>query len=418
MGRGLGLSPTWSPTVTSPPRSADLPPYAGGAGRGRAARQGTSQPGHWPRAQPGPPLAATRQGLSPLFVGTWRDTAPWDTGGQRCPGGWGHPQACPHPSVSPSTSQCLVVTGVGRSTAGVAGCPQMHSPSAVSPLPAPRRAPTGRALPRPFSSGRRAGKWHPGRRHAPARMCGMAGSTGRPCRCHAGLCLQALAGSTGDRWPPRVSSPLAGLRLRAPHPMAALAPPAKPVFPKHAGASGIGQAGGCGAARRCGLPLEALVPVHSPAPSPRGSSPIPLLPVTQLMAPPDAQPRLPPWLLPATTVMQKRTWPRAGGSHSLSPGEMGGSQPAVGSPRPQRGGSRGPRRSHGSHGPAELAASGPQPRVSNPRQALGHGGGHGKMPGDPGGAQPRGAAPGPCTKGRVGAVAVGLAHGRERGRKG
>lgn len=39
-----------------------------------------------------------------------------------------------------------------------------------------------------------AGKWHPGHRRAPARMHGAAGSTGRPCRRRAGLCLRAPAG--------------------------------------------------------------------------------------------------------------------------------------------------------------------------------------------------------------------------------
>lgn len=125
---------------------------------------------------------------------------------------------------APRCSQCCVVTGVGRSGVGVAGCPQMHSPSAVSPLPAPQPAPAGRALSRSLSSGRGSGKWHPGCRRALARMCGTAGSKRPPL---PPLRRALSVGSGGERgW--LVASwgghPAAGLRLRAPHPMAGFAP--------------------------------------------------------------------------------------------------------------------------------------------------------------------------------------------------
>lgn len=110
------------------------------------------------------------------------------------------------------------VTAVGRSRAGAAGCPQMHSPSAVSPLPAPQPPPAGRALPRPLSSGGRSRQMAPGppprsrpdarrsRQHGPAlpppRWALSAGSGGRP----------------AGRQPPGQAYPLPGFACEPPPP--------------------------------------------------------------------------------------------------------------------------------------------------------------------------------------------------------
>ncbi|XP_048176245.1 basic proline-rich protein-like [Corvus hawaiiensis] len=225
---------------------------------------------------------------------------------------------------------------------------------------------------------------------APARMCGTAGSVAGSAA--AGLCLRAAAGSAGG-----CGLPAAGFALSP--------PPRDRAHPQPSPAPSIRRssaAGGHGAARHCGLPLQAPVPAHSPHGAPTGTAQCPRSRrECASPAPAMAAPRR------RRDDAEGTAAPHRGLPPAPPEGDEGVTAGRRGAPDPSAEGAV----AHA--GPAGVVG-----RMGWLRVASGRGCSPGR---GPGGARTPGAAPGSCTKGRgrrLEAVAVGLDDGRERGRKG
>ncbi|XP_058671122.1 basic proline-rich protein-like [Ammospiza caudacuta] len=241
-------------------------------------------------------------------------TPRWDTGvqGLSCLGS--DARAAPHtrgtstprcPSGAPQRSTCSPV-GIGKSRAAVAGCPQTHFPSAVSPLPVPRPGPqegpcSGPSL--PAENREMASRPLP---PAPARMCGTPGSVAGPAA--SGLCLRAAARGAGAAAAPPRGSP------SAPTPPSC-SPPAQPRAQRY------GRSGRQPRNRRyCGLPLQAPVPAHRSHPgAPTGTARCPR--ARRECIPGSRHGRSAP------AGMPEAPRPRTGGSPAVSPREMRSGEP-------------------------------------------------------------------------------------------
>lgn len=244
----------WHLTVASHPGSADCPLTLAGQGEaGLPAGHVTA----WVLAPclAWSPLGATRWGLSTLLMGMWHGTAPRDTGGQQCPGGSGHPQACPHPTAPPAVPMGPAVLPVPcgywcrEERGGGGGMPSDALPicCVTSPCTA---ASTRRKGPFPVPlfqqrirqmAPRLPPRSHPDVQHSGQQEATTAATAqGFVCGLRRGA--RVACGLLG-RPPCCRASPA------SPPPHGRVCPPAQPGFPEHAGDSGVGQSGGCGAAR-------------------------------------------------------------------------------------------------------------------------------------------------------------------------
>ncbi|XP_031981251.1 collagen alpha-1(I) chain-like [Corvus moneduloides] len=405
--------PVPGPAVREPPALlAPRSPRRAGPRSSRSAHPDRERPlpgprcpaGAAERGEPGPPsghVPAWFPPVSPWSVGTWHSTSQRDTGVQGLYRLGSNVQAALGTSshVHIALSQWgpaaihLQLCGYRRreEQGSGGGMPSDALPiccvtSARATASARRKGPAPARLfrqrnremaPRPLPP-------------APARMCGTAGSVAGSAA--AGLCLRAAAGSAGG-----CGLPAAGFALSP--------PPRDRAHPQPSPAPSVRRssaAGGHGAARHCGLPLQASVPAHSPHGAPTGTAQCPrsrrecASPAPAMAAPrrrrDDAEGTAAPHrgLLPAPPE----------GDEGVTAGRRGAPDPSAEGAVAHAG----PAGVVGRMGWLRVASG----RGCSPRRG-------------PGGARTPGAAPGSCTKGRgrrLEAVAVGLDHGRERGRKG